>query len=143
MIFYGIVFVLSWLLFLVAGSQEYWKWGIVAGAIGLSHELLGIGTGLWSYDHNVFAVLSNSLGLYPVTGMLLLKYLPERQGGITALYLAAWVAASFVFEMVYVFTGLLLYLKWLVPYSLLLYAVTYTLYVVAYRQVMKKRTTLV
>lgn len=129
--FYISAFIISWLAFIFIGNKKLWKWGVFSGVVGLGHEISGIGLGLWSYDNNIIALISNSLAVYPVTGMLLLTFLPE---GLTArvLYVLAWTVLSLLLELVYVFLRHLSYIKWIVPYSVFLYAGTFTLYIVAY-----------
>jgi len=129
--FYISAFVASWLAFILLGNKKLWKWGIYSGVVGLAHEIGGIGLGLWSYDNNVVALISNSLALYPITGILLLTFLPESLA-LRVLYVFAWTVLSLFLELVYVFLGHLSYIKWIAPYSILLYAGTYTLYILAY-----------
>jgi hypothetical protein len=129
--FYIIAFVLSWLMFILFGNKKLWKWGVLAGTVGFIHEISGIGLGIWSYDNNILAVLSNALGVYPVTGMLLLTFLPGSLAG-RAVYVLAWTVVSSFLELIYVFLRHLSYIKWLAPYSVLLYAGTYTLFIAVY-----------
>lgn len=136
--FYIIAFILAWGAFILFGNKRLWKWGIFSGIVGLVHEIGGIKMGLWSYDNNAAALLSNSLALYPVTGILLLTFLPD---GFAArvLYVLVWSILSLILELVYVFPRHLSYIKWLMPYSVLLYAGTYTLYILAYLYLSHKK----
>lgn len=136
--FYITAFILSWLAFILFVNKRLWKWGIFAGIVGFVHEISGIVLRIWSYDNNVVAVLSNALGVYPVTGMLLLTFLPESLAG-RAVYILAWTVVSFFLELIYVFLRHLSYIKWLAPYSVLLYAGTYTLFIAAYLYITRAR----
>lgn len=129
--FYITAFIVSWLAYILIGNKKLWQWGILSGVVGLVHEIGGIGLGLWSYDNNVVALISNALAVYPVTGILLLTFLPESTA-FRVLYVFAWTVFSLFSELLYVFLGHLSYIKWIMPYSILLYAGTYTLYILAY-----------
>lgn len=137
--FYAGAFIISWLAFLVAGEKKLLKWGILSGAFGFIHELTGIYLKLWTYNNNFRAVSSNTLGVYPVTGILFLTFLPPSPAG-RVLYILLWTVVSLILEMAYVLPGHLVYIRWIIPYSFLLYMGSYSLYTAVYLYINARRT---
>lgn len=133
-------FIFDWTIWLIFADKSRWREILpicfFATNLALTLDLYMEVNKLWEFlPGKFFAAMVNAWGIYAVSTYLFIQYLPEKKTFLHMFkYWFFWTAITAIFEIVHIWTGHMVYIKWNLGFSYLadwiLFWLFYKFYVV-------------